>query len=444
MNTSFIKKAVKWSELEKIALIKEGDARIYEIVTDKNADRFAPDLSSKMKDVRKKQYPVPEGCICIVRWKRVWDSDLQKNLDVSESYYEESIIPKCLIAPIVKTLRTIPLEVFYSYKTYGEWQRKIECGEWEVLLDNMANGCFDNPRGYNLDLFIEGKIPQKEKEAFIKEDGESYSEYDYEERFNRWTFRIGPHYCEGDMSVDVCKKQFEKFFEPYLRAFEMYLPEEEKKDLPESWCGYTPIDKFFKEFEYEKIQLYVDDINNIHDLKIIDLNDNETYTFRDLIGSRTKIKNFRIETDSCIKEKHNLILYSENGIEYKLDLFNFRREITAKKVETNLDELYDEFLRNSDWHHLGENLRTDEEELTIACSEYYDWWYFKKGSDGRFYFRSDPRKPENSADNFETAIIKYFNEKEQTALYDIRMEIENGDRLDSEPRKSLNRDRQDN
>lgn len=199
--------------------------------------------------------------------------------------------------------------------------------------------------------------------------------------------------------------------------------------------------ELLKEFEFEKIQLLVDDKNNVRDFNILDLHDNEVYTLEDLIGAKIKIKTYRIiESEHKFWEGHYLILYSENGNEFKIDLFSFRREITAKKVETTLTNLFDEFVANADILYIGEEMSVDEKKQTIrdTVEEKGSWWYFKKGSDGRFYFCSGPREDENSADDFESAVIKYLNEKEATAQYNIRMSVSHGDRPDPDPRKSLN------
>ncbi|MCR5290324.1 MAG: hypothetical protein K6E51_10060 [Treponema sp.] len=202
--------------------------------------------------------------------------------------------------------------------------------------------------------------------------------------------------------------------------------------------------ELLKEFEFEKIQLFVDDKNNVHDLKIRDLRDNETYTLEDLIGSKIEIKNYSIiKSNLSFWEGHDLILYSVNGNEYKIDLYNFRCEITAKKVETTLTKLFNEFVANSQICCIGEHMSVNEKKQTIrdTVEEAGSWWYFKKGSDGRFYFCSGPREAENSADDFETAVIKYLNEKESTAQHNRRMDVDKGGRPDPDPRKCLNRDR---
>ena len=199
--------------------------------------------------------------------------------------------------------------------------------------------------------------------------------------------------------------------------------------------------ELLKEFEFEKIQLLVDDKNNVRDFNILDLRDNEVYTLEDLIGAKIKIKTYSIiESDHKFWEGHYLILYSENGNEFKIDLFRFRRDITAKKVETTLTNLFDEFVANADILCIGEEMSVDEEKQTIrdTVEEKESWWYFKKGSDGRFYFCSGPREDENSADDFASAVIKYLNEKESTAQHNFRMTVDKGGCPDPDPRKSLN------
>ena len=199
--------------------------------------------------------------------------------------------------------------------------------------------------------------------------------------------------------------------------------------------------ELLKEFEFEKIQLLVDDKNNVRDFNILDLRDNEVYTLEDLIGAKIKIKTYSIiESDHEFWEGHYLILYSENGNEFKIDLFSFRREITAKKVETTLTNLFDEFVATADIHYIGEEMSVNEKKQTIrdTVEEKGRWWYFKKRRDGRFYFCSGPREDENSADDFESAVIKYLNEKESTAQHNIRMSVFHGDRPDPDRRKSMN------
>ncbi len=49
------------------------------------------------------------------------------------------------------------------------------------------------------------------------------------------------------------------------------------------------------------------------------------------------------------------------------------------------------------------------------------------------------KREEICADDFESAVIKFLNERESRALYDIRMGIIHGDRPDPKPRESLNR-----
>ncbi len=199
--------------------------------------------------------------------------------------------------------------------------------------------------------------------------------------------------------------------------------------------------ELLKELKREKIKILVDDKNNPQDFNFFDMRDNATYTLEDLLGARIKIKDWHLEPCSWDNDMHDLVLYSENGNEYKINLFDLRHKITAKKVETTLTNLFDEFVANADILCIGEEMSVDEEKQTIrdTVEEKGSWWYFKKGSDGRFYFCSGPWEDENSADDFESAVIKYLNEKEATAQYNIRMSVSHGDRPDLKPRESLNR-----
>ena len=200
--------------------------------------------------------------------------------------------------------------------------------------------------------------------------------------------------------------------------------------------------ELLKELKREKIKILVDDKNNPQDFNFFDMRDNATYTLEDLLGARITIKDWHLEPCSWDNDMHDLVLYSENGNEYKINLFNLRHKITAKKVETTLTKLFDEFVESSDVRCIGEEMSVNEKKqnVTDTLMEQYRWWYFKKGSDGKFYFHSDCRDEENCADDFETAVIKYLNERERRALYDVRMDISHGGCPDPEPRKSLNRD----
>lgn len=199
--------------------------------------------------------------------------------------------------------------------------------------------------------------------------------------------------------------------------------------------------ELLKELKREKIKILVDDKDNPRDFNFFDMRDNATYTLKKLLGAKIEIKSWSIEPCEWNKEMHDLVLYSENGNEYKIHLFDLRHKITAKKVESTLTKLFDEFVMNSDVRCIGEKMSVDEKKQTVTDTllERYEWWYFKKGSDGKFYFHSDFRDEEICADDFESAVIKFLNERERRALYDIRMGINHGDRPDPEPRESLNR-----
>ncbi|MCR5063413.1 MAG: hypothetical protein K6A89_09035 [Treponema sp.] len=199
--------------------------------------------------------------------------------------------------------------------------------------------------------------------------------------------------------------------------------------------------ELLKELKREKIKILVDDKDNPRDFNFFDMRDNATYTLKKLLGAKIEIKSWSIEPCEWSKDMNDLVLYSENGNEYKINLFNLRHKITAKKVETTLTNLFDEFVANADILCIGEEMSVNEKKQTIrdTVEEKGSWWYFKKGSDGRFYFCSGPWEDENSADDFESAVIKYLNEKEATAQYNIRMSVSHGDRPDPKPRESLNR-----
>ena len=196
----------------------------------------------------------------------------------------------------------------------------------------------------------------------------------------------------------------------------------------------------WKEFKEEKIQIFVDDPNKIKKLQFVDLKDNESYALEELLETKIEIKSL-----SFSKEKfgHYLVVYSENGNEFKIDLFTFEYEIYARKVETTLPKLFEEFYANSDGRYIGEKMAVDEkhQKITDTLRQRMNWWYFKKKSDGRFYFYCDHREEaELSADDFDSAVILYLNTVQRWDVYDKRMGQSHGGYPVPYPRKSLNRE----
>ena len=199
-------------------------------------------------------------------------------------------------------------------------------------------------------------------------------------------------------------------------------------------------DNFWKEFKKEKIQILVDDPDNIKALKFLDLYDSQSYSLEDLLETKIEIKSLSFSQDQF---GHYLVVYSENGNEFKIDLFSFRYEIYARKVETTLTKLFEEFYANSAVRYIGETMAVDEkkQKITDTVNERMKYWYFKKKRDGRFYFVCDYRQDEElSADDFDSAVILYLNTVQRWGVYNKRMNQSHGGYPDPEPRKSLNTD----
>lgn len=198
--------------------------------------------------------------------------------------------------------------------------------------------------------------------------------------------------------------------------------------------------ELLKEFGYEKIKILIDDKNNTRDFNIVDLNDNQTYTIEDIIDTKIEVKDWRIEPCSWNKNTHDLFLYSVNGNEFKINLFDFKFEVTAKKVESTLKELFDEFVVNSGILYIGEKMSINEKKQTVRDPDEYT--YFKKKLNGKFYFKSGSREDEHSAEDFETAVVTYLNEKADTHRHYIRMGEMHGDRPEPCKRNSLRLERE--
>ncbi len=233
MKTVFLTKPVSWEEIKKSAGWCENEAVAYEFI--QSHDEFRHEFHFPEKEL-----PLPKDCIAIIKWERIWDSDLQKYLDETNEWCYEFVFPKCLIGPLVCVLRTILHSLFENRDTYGEWQKQIKFKGWTLDISNANKGPFwDNRIGYKIDLSLSGKIPTGEKKYYIKNAGcdKGIANYNYDEA-NRWSFSIS-HYFVGECDANFMIERFEKYFEPYLRAMLLFLPDEEKQQLPDRWYGYS-------------------------------------------------------------------------------------------------------------------------------------------------------------------------------------------------------------
>ena len=231
MKTIFITKPVLWKDVKKSAFFCKYDITAYEFI--QSHDEFRQEFHFPEREL-----PVPEGCIAIIKWERERENDKKRN--VTKKWCDEFVLPKFLIAPLVHVLRTTSGALFDNYDTYGEWQKQIECDGWTLDIVNRNKGPFwDNRLGYEIELSLSGKIPDEEKKYQL-EKVEYMNEYDYETRYDRWTFTIDHYFCGGgEDKADFLKEKFEEFFEPYLRALLVFVPDEEKKSVPDRWYGYS-------------------------------------------------------------------------------------------------------------------------------------------------------------------------------------------------------------